>query len=90
MPDDWKTVQFFVTPLGVYEVEIGSEARYRCTCRREMCKHIRFVKAKAAENGGSYPVKIAHGVSEREIARARKSSRKFRELILKYAVPEVM
>jgi hypothetical protein len=55
-----------------------------------MCKHIRFVKAKAAENGGSYPVKIAHGVSEREIARARKSSRKFRELILKYAVPEVM
>jgi hypothetical protein len=55
-----------------------------------MCKHIRFVKKKAAENGGSYPVKISQGVSERDLARARKSARKFRELILKHAVPEVM
>lgn len=90
MSEDWKTVQFFLTPQGVYEVEIGAESRYRCTCHRDMCKHIRFVKKKAAENGGSYPVKISQGVSERDLARARKSPRKFRELILKHAVPEVM
>lgn len=90
MATEWRTVQFFLTPAGVYEVETDAQGHYRCSCSRENCKHCRFVQRKAQANGGTYPVKVSMKASDAEINRAQKNPRKFRDLIVKYAKVEVL
>jgi hypothetical protein len=87
---EWRTCQFFLTPLGVYEVETDSEGHYRCSCGRGNCKHTKFVARKADDNGGQYPVRVSTRATDAEIQRAHRNPRKFRDLLVKYARVEVM
>ena len=86
----WRTVQFFVTSSGVFEVETDGAGGYRCSCARTNCKHMRHCLRVAEENGGTYPVRVSHRATDKEIERAAKSPRRFRDLVLKYARVEVM
>ncbi len=88
--NEWRTVQFFLTQNGVFEVETDSAGKYRCSCGKEMCSHCRFVQKKAQDNGGNYPVRVSTRASDREIQRAQKNPRKFRDLVVKYARVEVL
>lgn len=87
---EWRTVQFFLTSTGVYEVETDSLGNYRCTCGRDGCRHCRFVSRKASDNGGQYPVRVSERATDAEIRRAEKSPRKFRDLVMKYTRVEVI
>jgi len=91
---DWRTVQFFLSPRGVFEVEIDLESEdVRCTCpgfvSRNVCKHSRTVVSRAQKNDGTYPLKVSDRASKAEISTATRSSEAFREFVVKYGYIEV-
>lgn len=91
---DWRTVQFFLSPRGVFEVEIDLESEeVRCTCpgfvSRKVCKHTRVVLDRAKKNDGTYPLKISSRASKTEVVTANTSSDAFREFVVKYGYIEV-
>ena len=92
---DWRTVQFFLSARGVFEVEIDLESDdVRCTCpgysARGACKHSRFVVARAKENNGVYPLKISSRAPTDEAKNANESQDTFREFVVKYGKIEVI
>lgn len=91
---EWRTVQFFLSPRGVFEVEIDLNSDdVRCTCpgfdSRNVCKHTRQVIAKAKRNGGVYPLKVSSRATQQESSHANDSSETFREFVIKYGYVEV-
>jgi hypothetical protein len=92
---DWRTVQVFLSPTGIYEVQLtaGSDDA-RCTCPafilRNSCKHTRFVKKRMEENEGNYAILVPDNVPEELAAEASESAEKFRDFVLKYARVEVL
>jgi len=93
MAADWRTVQFFLSPRGVYEVSIDlSSESVRCTCtsfeNRQVCTHTRTVVARARRNGGVYPLKVSSRATEDESAAANESAEQFREFVIKYGYIE--
>jgi hypothetical protein len=92
---DWRTVQVFLSPTGIFEVQLtaGSEEA-RCNCPsfiiRSSCKHTRYVKARMEENEGNYAILVPDSVPEELAAEASESAEKFREFVLKYARVEVL
>jgi len=92
---DWRTVQVFLSPTGVFEVQLTSgDPEARCNCAtyilRNNCKHTRFVKARMAENDGNYAILVPDNVPEDIAQQAQESPEKFREFVLKYARVEVL
>jgi hypothetical protein len=92
---DWRTVQFFLSARGVFEVEIDLESdEVRCNCpgyeARGACKHSRFVVSKAKENDGVYPLKVSSRASDDETKTANNSTELFREFVVKYGKIEVI
>ena len=101
MLDDAKLVQVFLPHTqtngsGIYEVSYSEKQnRYHCTCpgfaSRSSCKHIKFVKARVESNNGhGYPLEISHRATPEDAEKALKSSKDFREFIIKFGKVEVI
>jgi hypothetical protein len=91
---EWRTVQFFLSPRGVFEVSIDIEGDdVRCTCpgfeSRNICKHSRAVISRATKNDGVYPLKVSSRAPAHETASATSSAETFREFVIKYGYIEV-
>lgn len=92
---DWRTVQVFLSPTGVYEVQLSASAPdARCNCPtftlRNSCKHTRYVQQRMAENDGNYAILVPDNIPEEIAEQANESAEKFREFVLKYARVEVL
>jgi len=92
---DWRTIQFFLSVRGVFEVQIDLESdSARCNCpafvARNVCKHSRYVVEKIKGNNGIYPMKVSSRASQEEIKRANESSNAFREFVVNYGKIEVL
>jgi len=90
---EWRTVQFFLSPRGVFEVEIDLNSdNVRCTCSgfetRNLCKHTRMVVARAKRNDGIYPLKVSSRASKKESDAAQESTESFRDFVIKYGYIE--
>ncbi|CAB4152494.1 Zinc finger, SWIM-type [uncultured Caudovirales phage] len=91
---EWRTIQFFLSPRGVFEVQVNThEEGIRCNCpgyeTRKMCKHVRLVEARADENNGTYPLKVSSRATSKETEAATESSESFRNFVVKYGYIEV-
>lgn len=92
---EWRTVQFFLSARGVFEVKIDlASDDVECTCpgftARGACKHTRFVIGKARENNGTYPLKISTRAPMSESKAINSSTELFREFVVKYGKIEVL
>jgi hypothetical protein len=99
MTDDFRLVQVFlphqnVSGPGIYEVSVGDTDEFNCTCPgfsgRAKCKHVAFVKARIETNNGTYPLEISSRATTDDAAKAQKSSKDFREFIIKFGKVEVL
>jgi non-canonical (house-cleaning) NTP pyrophosphatase len=97
MDISWHTVQLFLDPDGVCEVEVASENKnkVRCTCqafaRIARCKHVNYVKHKMATNDGHYSIQIPVNVDETiAVKEMNKGPEAFREFVIKYGKVEVI
>lgn len=96
MEDDWRTIQFFLGPKGVSEIEVnaGNKSYMRCTCKifsnEGNCSHITFMKNQIKRQNGSLTVILPEDVPNDEIFQAQTNSKAFRQLILKYGIVEVI
>lgn len=93
--EQWRTVQVFLSPTGVYEVQLRpNDTKAQCSCpsfkMRNNCKHTTFVQTRMAENDGQYAILVPDDVPEEIQARANESAETFRNFILKYARVEVL
>lgn len=93
--DAWRTVQVFLSPTGVYEVQLRPEDKNpQCSCPsykiRGNCKHTLFVTARMAENDGNYAILVPDDVPEDVADKASESPEAFRDFVLKYARVEVL
>lgn len=92
----WRTVQVFLEPDGVVEVEVDQEnpTKARCTCpgfaRSARCKHVKYVKEYMEKNDGHYSINIPVDVDEEEAIQAMRNPNAFRDFIIKYAKVEVI
>ena len=92
---EWRTVQLFLSPSGIFEVEVNTDTRdIKCNCpnfdKRRTCAHEKFVDSKAKSNDGIYPVRISSKASPEEVQDAEESPEAFRSFILKYGKVEVI
>ncbi|NDA61959.1 MAG: hypothetical protein EBX50_07945 [Chitinophagia bacterium] len=92
---EWRTVQFFLSARGIFEVKIDlTSDGVECTCpgyeAKGACKHTRYVVAKAKENNGVYPLKISTRAPMSENKAINNSEELFREFVLKYGKIEVL
>jgi hypothetical protein len=99
MTDDFRLMQVFlpqsnVPGPGIYEVSVGDDDDFNCTCPgfsgRARCKHVAFVKARIETNNGTYPLEISSRATPDDAAKAQKSSKDFREFIIKFGKVEVL
>jgi len=93
-----KLIQVFLSQTqtpgpGIYEVSGDETGTLYCTCPgfkgRSTCKHSRFVKSRIDSNNGTYPLEISSRATEEDAAKAKKSSKDFREFVIKYGRIEV-
>lgn len=94
--EESRLVQVFLSPhdlVGIYEVSVKENGTLHCTCPgfkgRLICKHVKFVKTRIAENNGTYPLEISNRASDVEADRAKKSSSAFRNFVIKFGKIEV-
>lgn len=95
MERDWRSIQFFLSESGVYEVEADMDNEgLRCNCRayalKNLCKHVRFVSNKTDANNGVYPVKVSSKITEQQALTAQRSAENFRDFLIKYGRVEVV
>lgn len=96
MLHDWRTVQLFLDPEGIAEVEVDSAnpKLIKCTCRSHNsvrgCAHTKFVKKNMQENDGHYTVSIPVEVDDEDAIAATSSAEAFRQFIIKYGKVEVL
>ena len=93
--DTWRTVQVFLSPTGVYEVQMRpGDTNSKCSCPsykiRSKCKHTQFIKDRMDENDGHYAILVPDDVDESVAEKANESAEAFREFVLKYARVEVL
>ena len=67
--NDWRTVQIFISPTGVHEVQLRPDSdEPRCNCAsykiRNSCKHTKFIQARMAENDGHYAILVPENVPD--------------------------
>ena len=95
MPD-WRTLQIFLEDDGVYELEADSEdyKKMRCNCSvyklGRRCKHMRHVRRRIEENGGTYAIQIPSDVNDNEVIAAMKDRELFRTFVINNAKIEVI
>lgn len=92
---EWRSVQFFLSARGVFEVKIDLESDdVHCSCpgfeARSVCKHSRFVVEKAKSNNGTYPLKVSTRAPMSEIKNITDSEEAFRKFVIKYGKIEVL
>ncbi len=98
---DLKLVQVFLPNTnngasGVYEVSYSETSnKYHCTCpgfsSRNTCKHVKFVKARVDSNDGKgYPLEISSRATSEDAEKAKRSTKDFREFIIKFGKVEVI
>lgn len=92
---EWRTVQFFLSARGIFEVKIDlASDGVECNCpgylAKEVCKHTRYVVAKAKENNGVYPLKVSTRAPMSGTEAINNSEQLFREFVLKYGKIEVL
>jgi hypothetical protein len=79
---------------GIDEVSVGDTDEFNCTCPgfsgRAKSKHVEFVKARIETNNGTYPLEISSRATTDDAAKAQKSSKDFREFIIKFGKVEVL
>lgn len=96
MTHDWRTVQLFLEPSGVAEVEVDSlnAKLVKCTCSSynsvRGCAHTKYVKKNMQENEGHYTVSIPVEIDDEDAIAATSSAEAFREFIIKYGRVEVI
>jgi hypothetical protein len=96
MDIDWRTIQVFLSPDGVFEVEVDNDnhAKARCNCpmfrASAKCKHVRYVRRRMEENDGHYSILIPYEISEDEALSAMQTSQDFRAFVLRHARVEVI
>ena len=93
--NDWRTVQIFISPTGVHEVQLRPDSdEPRCNCAsykiRASCKHTKFIQARMAENDGLYAILVPENGPEELAEAANADPIKFREFVLKYARVEIL
>lgn len=95
MPD-WRTIQIFLEDDGVYELEADSEdyQKMRCSCSfyksGKRCKHMRHVRRRIEENGGTYAIQIPATVNDEDVIEAMKDRDLFRKFVIDNAKIEVI
>jgi hypothetical protein len=93
--DSWRTVQLFISPTGVYEVQLSpDDPKPRCSCStykvRNSCKHTDFIKVRMEENDGHYAILVPDNIPEELAEQASETAEAFRAFVLKYARVEVL
>ena len=93
--EPWRTVQVFLSPTGVYEVQLRpNDTNAQCSCPsykiRNSCKHTKFVHERMAENNGHYAILVPDDVPEDIANSANETAETFRNFVLKYARVEVL
>jgi hypothetical protein len=93
--DEWRTVQVFLSPTGVFEVQLRpNDTHAKCNCPsykiRNNCKHTKFVIERMDENDGHYAILVPEDVPEELADTANDSAENFRNFVLKYARVEVL
>jgi hypothetical protein len=91
----WRTIQFFISPNGVCEVQSDdtSTKKLRCTCRDfailARCKHVKFVKDRIGQTG-IFTVKLAEDTDDENVVAAMHDPEKFRRFLIQHAKIEVI
>jgi hypothetical protein len=91
MAGQWRTIQFFVSEDGVFEVEgdLDNAKAIRCTCprfaSRSRCPHAKWVRENIKHNNNNFNIKLPNHVSDEEIAGVVEDKDLFRDLVLKYS-----
>jgi hypothetical protein len=90
MEADWRTIQFFLSEEGVFEVEADSVnwRIMRCSCPKftfsSRCSHVAKVKKELRTNDGTWSLKVPDEVEEEEILGMGDTAESFRDFILRY------
>lgn len=93
-----KLVQVFLSQSqtpgpSIFEVTSNEAGTLFCTCPgfrgRSTCKHTKFVQARIDSNNGNYPLEISSRATADDAAKARSSSKDFREFVIKFGKIEV-
>lgn len=88
METEWRTLQFFISAKGVFEVSVDTEDPYniRCTCssRSKRCKHAQYVYDVIKNNGGVWDIEIPEEMDDDEAEEVITNLEAFRNMILKY------
>ena len=87
-----KTIQFFVSTLGVDEVMIDDNSKLHCTCEgfksRKKCKHVTWCEKEF--DRGTFPIQVDNATPDFEIQKAKESNEAFRDLLIRYGKIEVI
>lgn len=91
----WRTVQFFLSPQGVYEAEVNLESSaLRCNCpgfgSRAFCRHTRWITGQMEKHSGSFPLQVSSRANAHEAKEANASPEAMRTFVLKYGKVEVL
>jgi hypothetical protein len=93
MAVDWRTIQFFLSESGVFEVEADSKnwKIMRCSCPRfhdvNRCTHINSVKKQLKDNEGVFSMTVPENVDDEELYSMADTPDTFRDFVLKYGKP---
>lgn len=96
MHQEWRTVQLFLTPDYVAEVQVkaGGSGQVKCNCvafqKSLRCNHVKHVKKVMKDNEGNYSINIPHEVDEELLELALEDAELFRQFIIDYGKVEVI
>jgi hypothetical protein len=88
-----RVLQFFLGSNsgnpGVYEVSSDMDTgNLFCTCPgfggRGICKHVKLVKHRMEENGGTYPMRVLSDATEADKEHAESSPEAFRTFVSRF------
>ena len=96
MDIEWRTVQLFLDPEGVVEVQIDHEnhSKLRCNCDAfntyARCKHVKYVRDEMRKNDGHYSIEVNEDVPDEEAITAMLSAESFRNFVVRHAKIKVL
>lgn len=93
---EWRTIQFFLGDEGVSEVaaDVLDAKKMKCTCSEffssAKCKHIKHIKKRIVESGGTYQISTPSSASDDLAEMAMTDSELWREFMIKFARVETL
>jgi hypothetical protein len=93
MAADWRTIQFFLSEDGVFEVEADSTnwKLMKCSCPKFLevnrCSHVTTVKKQLRDNEGVLSLTVPEHVEDEELYSMSDTPDSFRDFVLKYGKP---